>query len=367
MGNEVCITKRVAAEFCVAASRHAANATGNAANSVLEGTQAAYEATKGRIDIARAAKQMLDDGGEGVKQTLLAKNDSKNATTKDRQTCSRLSETIAAYDVSVGTIEAALVFRDADHWNSSDEWNRFERLAAEYKARAALMQTEISNLQSVPDPPDISAIEEDAISLLLTRMNLFGTDAKEPMVPSEVSDNTPSQNSDDSTAASASVSEATASSTAPASAAATAEVGLVQRARESAQAARQAANEWVETAEEGKKMASEGGEAMIAKLVAKKASVDSTSMDQNALTHMASVCEAYEKAVQSIRAAEELKSRDDTSEPSVMLTLATNYQTRMEDIRRVLKMLTSVPENTGLSSSEQDALVYSSWKNTLGY
>lgn len=371
MGNELCVTKRVAAEFCVATSRRAANATGTAANAVLEGTQSAYEATKGRIETARAAKQMVDDGGEGVKQTLLAKNDSKSATTNDGLICSRLSETIAAYAVSVEKLEAALAFQDADHWNLNDERTTFERLAAEYKARLALMQTQIGSLRNAPEPPDISAIEADAISLLLTRMKIYGSEAKEPEIPSEVPDNTPSQNSDDSTVASVSVPEATSSSAVPPSAAAASEVGMVQRAQESAQAARQAANEWIETAEEGKKMASEGGKAMIAKLAAKKASVHATSMDNDALTHIASVSEDYAKAVRNLRATEELKSQNDTSEPSsepsVLLTLATNYQTRIEDIRRVLNVLKSAPENTGLSSSEQDALVYSSWKDTLGY
>lgn len=367
MGNEICVTRRVAADFCVATSRRAANATGSAANVVLEGTQAAYEATTLRIETARAAKRMLDDGDERVKRRLLAKNAASDAITGDTLIYTRLSETTAAYDVCVKKFEAALAFQDAEQWNASDERQLFERLISEYKARSALIKTEMNDLQSVPEPPNISAIEEDAISLLLTRMKVFESESKELDSPSELQKSITSPISTNSTAASVTATETTTSTAGPASAAAPEEVGILKRAQESAQAARQAANEWVDNAEEGKRMATEGGKAIIAKIVAKKASVGSTSLDHKAVEHIASVCEAYGKAVRNIQATEELKSGNATSEPAVLHSLAAKYQTRIEHIRRLFNLLQSVPESTGFSASEQDALVYSSWRETLGY
>uniref|UniRef100_A0A7S4VH72 Uncharacterized protein n=1 Tax=Alexandrium monilatum TaxID=311494 RepID=A0A7S4VH72_9DINO len=142
----------------------AKNATAQAATAAAAVASTAQE----RIEIAQGGKKMLDTGGPVVQNMLLAKKTANDAVTLDRSVVAKLTDAAMIYEEAAQKMKASST-ESAGGGAATNEVTAFNRMAAAYEARAAALKVALETLNAVPEAPEISPVEQDAISILVAK------------------------------------------------------------------------------------------------------------------------------------------------------------------------------------------------------
>jgi len=306
-----------------------------AAKAAAEGAQKLAADTKDRIDTVSAGKKLLDEGGEGMKQKLLAKHASQTATQIDTAFLFHLGKVCDNY-------KEANVKMQAAGGLPGGEAETFKELGQKYVKRSNELELASSQVKSEPGTQaTISPIEADAILILTSKMQAQGLHDK---IRSSFSTGAGSE------AVAENSNEVVGIGEEPES-----KKGWMDLAKETAAGAPDRAKERLENAKAGKKMVDEGGPDAVTKLLAKKASLDTTASD-------AFVIKKLEKAVAAYKEAEaktkEALPQDGGNEAPSFTALAAYFSTRAADLEALLKSLSPVPEAINTPESERDGIRY---------
>jgi len=141
------------------------------------GVQKVRQAANDRVEIARAGKQFLEDGGECAAQVVVAKEALSNAAAFDRELADRVQSAIAAFDASVTKLRAVHL----NSWNlistgqskQQDEGisgnSDLAELVEEHEARASAYRQISSMLEMPVRSVEMGPAECDALSLVKMR------------------------------------------------------------------------------------------------------------------------------------------------------------------------------------------------------
>lgn len=305
-----------------------AQATAAASAAAEQATKAAAD-IKSRVDTAQAGNKLLSEGGEGMKKKLLAKQASKNATTIDTGFMYGLGKVMSDYKETADKMKMAGDL-------ASEDQDAFKKLGESYGKRAAEFEVEVNRLQATPTPANISEVETDAITILSTKMGAMGLNEK---VRSSISGAT--------------------GSNAPADGGADGETGekkgFMDKLNEKGKQFSDRANERVANASAGKKMVDEGGDDMVTKLVAKKASRETTAADKALIDQLTKTIEAYGDAESKLK---EALSEDKGEEAPSFSSMAEKYGARGTELQALLTRLAPIPEAIETHESERDGILY---------
>lgn len=111
-----------------------------------------------------------------------------------------------------------------------------------------------------------------------------------------------------------------------------------------------------ETANAGKKMVDEGGDEMVTKLMAKKASIDATIFDKKVMDLLTKAIELYGDAESKVKAGLPHAS----GESPAFDELGTDCLARRTELEVFSNGLSPVPDAISVNSEENDAIVYAS-------
>mmetsp|Transcript_47165 Transcript_47165/g.145194 ORF Transcript_47165/g.145194 Transcript_47165/m.145194 type:complete len:207 (-) Transcript_47165:283-903(-) len=142
--------------------------TATVATQVASGAATLSSQAQERIETAHGGKKMLDAGGQPVENLLLAKKTANDAVILDRSVVAKLTDAAQIYEEAAQRMKACLTESAADS-AATNEVSSFDRLAKDYEARAAALKVALETLNSVPQAPEISAVEQDAISILVAK------------------------------------------------------------------------------------------------------------------------------------------------------------------------------------------------------
>eukprot|EP00747_Dinoflagellata_sp_TGD_P182602 gnl/TRDRNA2_/TRDRNA2_36910_c0_seq1.p1 gnl/TRDRNA2_/TRDRNA2_36910_c0~~gnl/TRDRNA2_/TRDRNA2_36910_c0_seq1.p1 ORF type:complete len:342 (+),score=89.43 gnl/TRDRNA2_/TRDRNA2_36910_c0_seq1:87-1112(+) len=301
-----------------------------AASAGYASAQNAAAMAKERAGVAAAAKKMVDDGGQPMAEMLLAKKGSADAIVFDQKLVMRFSQAVEAY-------EGASCKMSSASRHVHDESPPFEQLGKDYNARWKALKSGLAKLQTpIPAPAAASAVEKDAIKIVFAKTK--ATDTKQS-IAEKMSKGSKAEGDADELA-----SQVSTIST----------MSWTQRVRSKARAAADATKERVEVAKSAKRMVDEGGPEMAEKLLAKKASMDATSIDEKNVLQLQEAIEAYESAVQKMKDSIGLEPE----ESPTFSQLIKDYQSRSQLLQSVQSGLPPLPEVASVSAEEKDAILY---------
>uniref|UniRef100_A0A7S0F9Z6 Uncharacterized protein n=1 Tax=Pyrodinium bahamense TaxID=73915 RepID=A0A7S0F9Z6_9DINO len=143
-------------DFAQSATAQVAAAAASAASTAQE-----------RIETAQGGKKMLDEGGPEMEARLLAKKTANDAVTLDRSVVAKLADAAQIYEEAAQKMKASADAATAGE--VPNEVPAFAKLAKDYEARAAALKVALETLGSVPEALEISAVEQDAISILVAK------------------------------------------------------------------------------------------------------------------------------------------------------------------------------------------------------
>lgn len=302
----------------------------SAANALAEQANKAAADVKARVDVAQAGKKLLDEGGEGMKLKLYAKQASQDACLVDYGFTYNLPKVIGDYKAAVPKMQAAGSLPSADEKAFKEFGETAVKRAAEFENVLGKVQT------GAPNKASLSPAESDAISILW---------AKNPSLPTRVRG---SFSGGDSNAAPAAAEAASAEGEAPV------KKGMLEMAQDKVKAASDAAKERYEHANTGKKMVDEGGEEMKTKLLAKKASYDTVTGDNKSVVQLAKAVSSYRDAEAKLRAALPHEGEESPS----FTSLADSYHQRADLLEALLQGLSPLPLQINTHQSEKDGILY---------
>eukprot|EP00747_Dinoflagellata_sp_TGD_P164117 gnl/TRDRNA2_/TRDRNA2_183594_c0_seq1.p1 gnl/TRDRNA2_/TRDRNA2_183594_c0~~gnl/TRDRNA2_/TRDRNA2_183594_c0_seq1.p1 ORF type:complete len:393 (-),score=128.91 gnl/TRDRNA2_/TRDRNA2_183594_c0_seq1:126-1304(-) len=295
--------------------------------------QNAAAAAKERLDIAQAAKKMVDEGGEPVAAKLLAKKAASDAIASDEKVVSQFAQAVEAYADASSKLKSASV-------HAKDESPSFEKLGKDYDTRGNMLKAGLQKLQQpIPEAASTSAVEKDAILIVLTKTKAAnvrqsvsekmatGSGEDKPLCGDELNSEAPSEASN---------------------------VSWMQKVKSHAKGAVDATKDRVEVAKTAKKMVDDGGTNMTEKLLAKKASMDATSLDEKNMLQLAQTIEAYETAAQRMKESSEFAADESPS----FSKLASDYESRAAFLKSVLSSLPQAAEAASASAEEKDGILY---------
>jgi len=118
-------------------------------------TELAQQA-QARVETAQAGKKLLDEGGPDMEAKLLAKKTAADAVNLDKSIVAKLADNAQIYADAAQKMKAA-----GGDDNSA--------LAQAYEARAQALNSALELLTPVPNAPEITTMENDAIQILLAK------------------------------------------------------------------------------------------------------------------------------------------------------------------------------------------------------
>jgi hypothetical protein len=295
----------------------------------------AKQATHDRVETAREGKRLVDEGGEPTVQLLLARRASIDAAAIDKRVAEHLQATIAALDDSGSRLKTV------NSLEASHEMG-FSQLADDHFARCASLRQISNMLGTGVRCAEMDAAQQDALNLvkartayskLLERTNESLENIKEkanirPNGDSERSSMTPI----------------------------TLE-GLQDKTHSGLQAARQAANDRLETAKGGKKLLDEGGDSKALTILAKKGSMDAVALDKFLAQQVQTATYLFEESSSLLKKAEFEQSDECKSGQVDLADLAREHDERAQLYRQIRKMLEVPIDSSELTLEERDALI----------
>jgi len=302
------------------------------ANAAAEQATKAAAQVKERVDTGVAANKLLTEGGEGMKKKLLAKKASKDCTQIDAVFVDKFRKVMSDYK------EAADKLKMAGDLASEDQ-DSFKKFGDLYGKRSAEIEAELGKLQAAPsEVATISPVEFDAIQILSAKMGVAGLSDKAR-----------------SSVVGLSGSSAAADGGADNETGEKEKKGFMDMINEKGKELSDRANERVANAQAGKKMVDEGGDDMVTRLLAKKASYDSTKADTSAIAQLTKAVAAYGDAESKLK---EALSEVEGDESSLFSLLAEKYSARGTELQALVARLAPVPEAILAHESERDGIVY---------
>mmetsp|Transcript_74730 Transcript_74730/g.173076 ORF Transcript_74730/g.173076 Transcript_74730/m.173076 type:complete len:197 (+) Transcript_74730:90-680(+) len=122
-------------------------------------------AAQERLETAQGGKKLLDSGGPEVEARLVAKKTARDAVTLDRTIVAKLATAAQSYE------EAAKHLKVATEGPASQAGDAptFNQLSKDYEARAKALRVALEALKTVPQAPEVSPVEQDAITILMAK------------------------------------------------------------------------------------------------------------------------------------------------------------------------------------------------------
>eukprot|EP00928_Gymnodinium_smaydae_P086895 TRINITY_DN71297_c0_g1_i1.p1 TRINITY_DN71297_c0_g1~~TRINITY_DN71297_c0_g1_i1.p1 ORF type:complete len:405 (+),score=99.51 TRINITY_DN71297_c0_g1_i1:107-1321(+) len=303
-----------------------------AASVAAEKAKAGYEATKERVEVGMAGRKLLEDGGPQMEQFLLAKKASRDSIAQHEKVLKQLIKLADSYAETGVKLENS---RQSNVPRGEDD-ELFDKLAPEYTSRYDSVKVGIDRLKNLPNSVSVSAVEKDAISILAMKSKAGG-------VAGGVGKRLSAVGADLQRRASATSGTGAGSSS-----------GLTQAAQDKAKSVLETAKGRVGTAKSGKQIVDESTPEVKAKLLAKKACIDTTSLDASVRSQLASVASAYDDAALSLREAASLEQA--AAESPAFLDLVQSYEVLTKAITDFLAHLPPAPDVPSVSLEEKDAI-----------
>eukprot|EP00441_Pelagodinium_beii_P021473 CAMPEP_0197652280 /NCGR_PEP_ID=MMETSP1338-20131121/34352_1 /TAXON_ID=43686 ORGANISM="Pelagodinium beii, Strain RCC1491" /NCGR_SAMPLE_ID=MMETSP1338 /ASSEMBLY_ACC=CAM_ASM_000754 /LENGTH=183 /DNA_ID=CAMNT_0043227115 /DNA_START=50 /DNA_END=601 /DNA_ORIENTATION=- len=134
-------------------------------------TTQAMDRVHERVDICKAGKKLLEDGGEAAMSIMIAKRTARAAISEDEAVLTSLAQTASMYEDAAAKLRRAI---EAPCPEGVTGFCDFESQAEVYEARAKSMREAVALLEKgVQDAkdaaPSASAVEEDAMLLALVK------------------------------------------------------------------------------------------------------------------------------------------------------------------------------------------------------
>merc|ERR1712139_166948 len=127
-----------------------------------DGVQKARQAANDRVEIAKAGKKILEDGGECAARVVVAKEALNDAANIDRELAERVQSAIDAFDASVAKLGAVRYIEGV-----AELAKEHQVRASEYRQIASMLEVPLKSLEMNP-------AERDALALVKVR-NSCGT------------------------------------------------------------------------------------------------------------------------------------------------------------------------------------------------
>jgi hypothetical protein len=119
-----------------------------------------------RIGNANAGKKLVDEGGEQIVTTLLAKRASRDSTAADKRVVEYLKLAISLYE------DAESQLKEAAPQDSGDDSPTLSSLLETHSKRREELQTVLAKIEQVPEAISIHESENDGIGYLMVKLNL---------------------------------------------------------------------------------------------------------------------------------------------------------------------------------------------------
>jgi hypothetical protein len=303
-----------------------------------------------RVEIARAAKELLDRGDDVV-ELLLAKKASIDAAEVDHTIAGKLLRALSLFQDSLAQlrIDAAAV-----------QVSSFVELSQNHEERLATF-TQITNLlEERSHSIELSPSESDAITILqakegcakLLGMSYEGLQAvRQNTLGAFVAAEAPQEGEP---AGGQEFPEQ--ASSAESHAASTVLERLQMHAHARWQAVNQAAIDRAEVAKAAKKILDEGGEAAAHAVVAKKAVSDAASIDKDIAHDVSSAIALFESSAALLKKAWQKQQCEDRVKLEELSNLSEEHEARASVYRQVADMIQVAAASAQLSEHEWDAL-----------
>jgi len=313
---------------------------------VMEQVELTRQATHDRVNIARAGKKLLDEGGEVAAQVVLAKRASLDASDIDKSIATRVHVAIAKLDDSVAKLKIA---QSAQHVEEQNAGNHdFCQLAGEQEKRADACRRIAQMLETPASSASMSPEEFDAMLIVQAKMGCASmvSMTAEGLVSAK-------QKALTSMASVSAVQSADGEQAPEMSSRLPTLLQRMQPKTRSVIAIQNtvcdAANERIETAKAGKRLLDNGGAIVAQVVVAKKACLDAADIDRDLAQRVQSAVFLFDDSVSKLRAVK----------PAFLpggVELADEHEARAKTYRQIADMLEAALTSVEMDLSEWDAL-----------
>lgn len=342
------------------------------------GLQATVEAMKEQIDVARqaadhrvnvakAGKRLLDNGGEDARELVVAKNASHMASELDGIVAHGVHVAIAKLEGSIAKV-AELQSTDSDSMSTSMRLslpqlaNQHEARLANYMQIAQMLETRVSHAEMSPE-------EFDALAIVRAKAGCSA-------VMSTAAESLSSMSQKALTSVTSlrggtvDVSRSPQAVHTP-----TLLEGLQDNATAGLHKMKQAVNDRVETAKAGKQLLEEGGERAVLKVLTKDALLDAANADRDVAMRVQSAISAFDYSTAKLKGAEQRQGSGDALRPkcgaelvllSKLSKLAEEHAVRAGTYKQIASMLETSIGSIGMDVVERDALSIIKMRESCG-
>lgn len=161
-------------DVAVTVGEHATAAGGYVQDYVQEKASDVASAASGRMETTKAAKTMIDEGGQAVEDRLVAKQSAVTAVTLESAAIANLKEASAKLRESEAQLRGLSAAKEPAADGEAPEFG--EHVAVEfadmYGERAKKIEDFLQSLGTDLLSPELSAVEADALRLLAPRLAL---------------------------------------------------------------------------------------------------------------------------------------------------------------------------------------------------
>jgi len=335
----------------------------------MEQVELTRQATHDRVNIARAGKKLLDEGGEVAAQVVLAKKASLDASDIDKSIATRVHVAIAKLDDSVAKLKTAQSAKHVEesealmlaagvtppHWNAGNHDLNFCQLAAEQENRADACRRIAQMLETVASSASMSPEEFDAMIMVQAKMGCASmvSMTAEGLVSAK-------QKALTSMASVSAVQSADGEQAPDMSSRLPTLLQRLQPQTRSVIAIQNtvcdAANERIEAAKAGKRLLDNGGEIVAQVVVAKKACLDAADIDRDIAQRVQSAILLFDDSVAKLRAVKPGQTGESMRGDSKLAELADEHEARAKTYRQIAHMLEAALTSIEMDLSEWDAL-----------
>lgn len=292
--------------------------------------ESTFSAWTGRIDTAKAAKQLVAEGGEVVKDVLTAKGMAAKAVTMDSNVLEMINSTVCKYKEAASKLRKA---QESPQVNGITGYEDFHTFAEAYESRAASYQKVLDTIKNTP-PPLLgqSQMEQDALVLVQIQdgqiLEVLRDKTNEGLAELQLA----------------------------------AEQGYEKAAK--------AFQDRMEITKAAKKLLEQGGEHAAAALFAKKLGVDAVSNDVEISHKIEKMVLLYEEAAGALRRAKSLPEVNGITGYEDFDAMADAYEQRANHYKQAIDLLKKTPEAPPMTATEEDALKIAQankvWQATAG-
>jgi len=320
---------------------------------VMEQVELTRQATHDRVNIARAGKKLLDEGGEVAAQVVLAKRASLDASDIDKNIATRVHVAIAKLDDSVAKLKIA---QSAQHVEEQNAGNHdFCQLATEQAKRADACRRIAQMLETPASSASMSPEEFDAMIIVQAKMGCASmvSMTAEGLVSAK-------QKALTSMASVSAVQSADGEQAPEMSSRLPTLLQRLQPQTRSVIAIQNtvcdAANERIEAAKAGKRLLDNGGEIVAQVVVAKKACLDAADIEGDIAQRVQSAILLFDDSVAKLRAVKPGQTGESMRGDSKLAELADEHEARAKTYRQIAHMLEAALTSIEMDLSEWDAL-----------